>query len=100
IDRTGARRGKLLGAAFASVRSLRLCVKCLFGICAAAQTEGLHFSIEPGPVIVEDLGGSFGVSTSVFERLRNRFALDLFHREVWWNNTTELARVRGVKLLG
>ena len=66
----------------------------------AAQSKAFHLSIQPRPVVVKDLRGSFDVSARSFKRLRNRFAFDLLHREIRRNNAAELSGLRGVKLLG
>src|SRR6185369_3587226 len=84
---------------FAPLRRCGRNIFLSFRITAATQTEGFHLPIQPGPVVVEDLGGAFDVSTGPLERLRNRFTLDLFHREIGRNNATEFCGVSGVKLL-
>ena len=65
---------------------------------AAAESKAFHLSIKPRTVVVEDLSGPFDVSASSLERLRDRFALDLFDREIRWDNAAELAGLGCVKV--
>ena len=65
---------------------------------AAAEAEGFHFSIEAWAVVVENFGGPLDVSSGSLERLRDRFAFDLFHRYKRRNDATKFSRLRGVKL--
>src|SRR5215213_5697200 len=68
--------------------------RLVFCIGAATQAKAFHLSIQPGPMVVEDLGGLLNVSSGPFERLRNRFTFDLFHREIRRNHAAELTGLR------
>ena len=72
----------------------------LFRVGAAAEAVAFYLSIESRAVVFEDLGGSFDVSSGAFERLRDGFAFDLFHREIRRNNAAELSGRRAVKVFG
>ena len=66
------------------------------GVGAATQSEAFYLSIEPRAVVLEDLGGPFDVAACAFERLRDGFTFDLFHREIRWNNAAKLSGRRSV----
>src|SRR5689334_15645783 len=68
----------------------------LLGI--AAQSEALDLSVQARTVVVENLCGPFNVAAGSFERLRDGFAFDVFHREVRRDHATKLSGMRVVKM--
>jgi hypothetical protein len=63
----------------------------LFSVGTASQSEAFHLSIQPWAVVLENLRGPFNVAAGAFERLRDGFAFDLFHREIRRDNAAEVA---------
>ena len=64
------------------------------------EFEALQLAVEGGAVDVEYLGGFFDVAAGAFERLGDGFALDLFERQMRWDETFGLRGRGGLQVFG
>src|SRR6185369_5284641 len=71
---TAQRRPSVTRQRFAPLRRCVRNISLGFSISAAPQSKALHLSIQPGPVVIQDLGGPLDVAARSFKRLRDRFA--------------------------